>query len=114
MGFLLLVSREIKFDEFDKDGDRIGRRLTVPMVFHKTALDTVHTILVSSAMSLIVVVIATRGVHSMVFNIFTALSMALIFSALMIVAYRSSSKTVFYKVTRLVMLMVPISIFTSF
>src|SRR5262249_21684816 len=69
IGFLFLVSREIKFDEFDQLGDRIGRRLTLPMIFSRTVLNMMHTVLTSSALSLLLVTIAMQGTYPLSVNL---------------------------------------------
>ncbi len=114
IAFLILLSREIKFDEFDLPGDRMGNRSTLPMRLHRTALDAVHGILAATSLCLFVATVALNGRFSWESNFFIAISISLAASTLLITAYRSPSKETFYKKTRLVMLMLPLSMLLSF
>jgi 4-hydroxybenzoate polyprenyltransferase len=113
-GFLILVSREIKFDEFDRAGDRVGKRLTVPMIFHHTAVNVIHSLLTGSAVGLLMFAIIGLGTHSTSMNLLLGIVAATVCATLLLFAYRASSKTTFYKTTRLVMLVLPILIFAGF
>jgi len=114
IGFLLLLSREIKFDEFDEVGDRIGGRTTIPMLFDKRSLGVVYVLLNTIALALFIFAVATRGDHPLQINVRIAILITTVIFVLMISAYRSASKTMFYKTTRLVMFLIPLSIFFSF
>jgi 4-hydroxybenzoate polyprenyltransferase len=111
---LLLISREIKFDEFDLEGDRIGKRVTVPMILNGIALSALHIFVGMMALSLLLATITFAGKYSQYANLMIALITALLTGTLMLVAYRTASKERFYKMTRLVMLVIPISILVSF
>jgi 4-hydroxybenzoate polyprenyltransferase len=114
VAFLLLLSREIRFDEFDIEGDRVGGRSTVPMVIDKGGLKKLHFGLSSVALLLLFLILSFAGK----FHPLTNLGLGLITSSgaawLMLVAYRSRSKETFYKITRLVMLFIPVSILVGF
>jgi 4-hydroxybenzoate polyprenyltransferase len=112
--FLLLVSREIKFDQFDLPGDRIGKRVTVPMFLGNRALNLMHALTGVLALFLLASVLLTGAKYSVQINLLVAVVTTLLAAALMLRAYRSSSKETFYKTTRVVMLIVPVSILTNF
>jgi 4-hydroxybenzoate polyprenyltransferase len=112
--FLLLVSREIKFDEFDLAGDRFGNRTTLPMVLSGPTLSMVHALVCASALSLLLFILAIAGKFSWHVNLILALGTCGFCAALMIFSYRTASKEKFYKTTRLVMLVIPVSILLSF
>jgi 4-hydroxybenzoate polyprenyltransferase len=113
-GFVFLLAREIKFDEFDRKGDRIGRRLTLPMVLGRQTLNALHLGLGLVAVCLLSGPVAAFGAHSSTVNMVLAGVIGAAFCGLLILAYGSGSKTVFYKATRLAMLLLPISIFLGF
>lgn len=112
--FLLLVSREIKFDEFDLLGDRFGKRTTVPMFFGSRALSALHAVICASALSLLAFALAVAGKFSSQANLIIASGTFIFSAALIILAYNTASKEKFYKTTRVVMLVIPISILLSF
>jgi 4-hydroxybenzoate polyprenyltransferase len=113
--FLLLVSREIKFDEFDLQGDRFGKRSTVPMALSRPTVRALHALLCAVALSLLVLVLAIGGKFSWQLNLIIALITSVFCVTLMVIAYSSTaSKEKFYKTTRLVMLVIPVSILLSF
>jgi 4-hydroxybenzoate polyprenyltransferase len=112
--FLLLMSREIKFDEFDIIGDRFGRRNTVPMFLSGSALRVLHTLACASGLAILLFILAVAGKSSWPANLTLALVTCGFCAALTIVAYRANSKEKFYKTTRLVMLVIPISMLLSF
>lgn len=114
IAFLMLLSREIKFDEFDLPGDRIGNRHTLPMWLHRTALDALHGVLAAISLCLFVAVVALNGRFSWEANLLIALSISLAASTLLISAYRGVSKETFYKKTRVVMLVFPLSMLLTF
>lgn len=113
-GILFLISREIKFDEFDLPGDRAGKRTTVPMILKSSTLNMVHVFVCVCALSLISVALLFAGKFPWGMNLTIALLACGVSAFLMLVGYRSSSKEKFYKTTRLVMLVIPISILLSF
>ncbi len=113
-GFLLLVSREIKFDEFDIAGDYYGNRATVPMILSGSALGVLHALMCGGALLLLFVVLSNAGKFSSSVNLALALATCAFSAALMVIAYRANSKERFYKTTRLIMLAIPISILLSF
>jgi 4-hydroxybenzoate polyprenyltransferase len=114
IGFLFLVSREIRFDEFDKAGDQLGNRITVPMVLQKTALGAMHISLIVSATIWFAILIAMYGTHSTFLNFILALIVTASVVLVVTIAYTSSSKTIFYKMTRITLVILPASIFICF
>ena len=113
VGFLLLVAREVKFDEFDVTGDRIGGRLTLPMVFGSRALNVLYALLSGFAVCVLFVTMLIYGAHSGVTNFLVATTIAFLSAALLTIAYRSSSKRLFYKSTRILMLLLPVCMLTG-
>lgn len=114
VGFLLLISREVRFDEFDRKGDRKGMRLTLPMIFGKRVLDVVHIVLIAVALSLLCAALVYYGRHSTPINLLGAASTLAIAVWLMLPAYLSTSKEAFYKRTRVAMLLIPASMMIYF
>ncbi|MBV9826811.1 MAG: UbiA family prenyltransferase [Alphaproteobacteria bacterium] len=113
IGFVIFVSREIRFDEFDQVGDRLGRRLTLPMVFQRQALGTLHILLLSAAVLGLVAAVLILGHGTLIFRVSLALVAAVGLILALGVAYKSGSKTIFYKVTRVIMLLVPVLMILS-
>ncbi len=114
LAFLLLLSREIKFDEFDLSGDRIGKRLTVPMLLGARTLNFIHMALVGSSIVLLTTCIAFAGKFSWSINFALAILVCAGTSKLLFKAYVGQSKESFYKSTRVVMLIIPLLIFVGF
>jgi len=114
IAFLFLVSREIKFDEYDIVGDRIGGRVTLPMFVSARFLSVIHGLLVFAALFVLFVLIYEEGRLQGYGNLVLSISISIITGWLLFRAYRSCSKETFYRTTRLVMLVVPISIFIGF
>ena len=113
ISFLLLVSREIKFDEFDLRGDSLGKRSTVPMVVSSKVLNVLHVIIGVASLCLLLSTVAMAGKFSWQTNLLLGSVTSVFAAALMLIAYQGRSKEKFYKVTRLLMLGIPISIFVS-
>jgi 4-hydroxybenzoate polyprenyltransferase len=113
-GFVFLLAREIRFDEYDRTGDRIGGRLTLPMVLGHRSLYALHLGLGLVAAGLLSGPVAAFGAHSPATNMVLAGAIGAAFCGLLMLAYGSRSKTVFYKATRAAMLLLPVSIFLGF
>jgi len=112
--FLLLMSREIKFDEFDIIGDRFGKRMTVPMFLSAPTLRVVHTLACSSGLVILLAVLVVAGRFPWFVNVALSMVTCAFCGTLMILAYRSTSKERFYKITRLIMLVIPVLMLVSF
>lgn len=114
IAFSLLLSREIKFDEFDLKGDLVGKRLTVPMVVSGRVLNRIHTALLTGSIVALFAVIIVAGKYQLAVSLPIAAVTCGATIILLVRAYRGPSKEVFYKTTRLVMLVIPAAILTSF
>jgi 4-hydroxybenzoate polyprenyltransferase len=114
IGFLLLLSREIRFDEFDRAGDRKGQRTTLPMLLGRTALNIAHALLVTSSLVLLLATLCAEAKFPGVGNVALGLTITTISAVLCWTAYRSASKNIFYKTTRVAMLAVPGGILLGF
>jgi 4-hydroxybenzoate polyprenyltransferase len=114
IAFLLLLSREIKFDQFDIAGDKIGGRFTVPMLVSSSALKVLHGAIAVIALCSLFSLLALSGRYSWSLNLMMGLITSLFAAGLMMRAYRATTKEMFYKTTRLVMLVIPLSILVSY
>jgi 4-hydroxybenzoate polyprenyltransferase len=113
VSFLLLLSREIRFDEFDIAGDRAGNRRTLPMFLSRLALNVLHTVAVALSLSILALVMVAGGRFSLPANLLIASGVVTAAAVLILSAYRGWSKETFYKRTRLVMAALPLSILLS-
>jgi 4-hydroxybenzoate polyprenyltransferase len=114
VAFLLLLSREVRFDQFDVAGDKAGGRHTVPMVISGRLLNLAHATVALASLCLLSYILISNGKYSLLLNSLFALICVTGTAYLMTVAYKSNTKEHFYKKTRLVMLVIPISILVSF
>lgn len=111
-GFLLLLSREIKFDEFDVQGDQVGGRMTLPMVLGERALSVVHLASLTVSAALLTSALVLGSVVAWYWSA-AAMMCGLMIGVLATSAYRSGSKEYFYKKTRIAMLLLPLMILLS-
>lgn len=112
--FLFLLSREIRFDEYDIAGDSIGGRRTLPMVLGRTGLNVLHAVLMIVSLGVLFATIAVAGRFSPMANGTLALLAATVGFALTALAYGSNSKEFFYKSTRIVLLIAPLAMLVGF
>ena len=85
----LVLAREIKFDEFDKAGDRIGGLTTLPMLLNETRLNFVYLALNVTAVILFLSALSTRSRYPFVLRGAIAISIGAAVSMLMVGAYQS-------------------------
>jgi hypothetical protein len=114
IAFLLLLSREIKFDQFDIVGDRVGKRVTIPMQVDSAPLNIFHLILVTTSLFLLAAVTILNGKFSLPVNALIAAATFSLSATLLLRSYLAASKERFYKETRIVMLIIPFSMLLSF
>jgi 4-hydroxybenzoate polyprenyltransferase len=114
IAFLLLLSREIKFDQFDLPGDRVGGRMTVPMRISEASLNVVHGVIAIASLCLLIFIVSLNGRFSLPTNFVVAGITCAVSGILLFGAYRGVTKEIFYKRTRIVMLVVPLSMLLAF
>jgi 4-hydroxybenzoate polyprenyltransferase len=109
--YLFLLSREVRFDEFDIEGDRVSARLTLPMVFGRGVLDVFHTVLVVGSIAFMVVAIVYSAKYQQLGIMLLSAFSVLLVATTTVPAYLSSSKVIFYKLTRIPLFVFPLIVF---
>lgn len=113
-GFLFLTSREVKFDEFDKVGDIVGQRTTLPRVFTTSTLKAFHACLNVSGALILMVSIVNLGRFAEHINLLVGAAVSTVVAGLLIDAFRSNDVDRYTLNTRIVMLLIPLTIYLCF
>jgi 4-hydroxybenzoate polyprenyltransferase len=106
-GFLLLLSREIRFDQNDVNGDRFGGRLTLPLVFSELAINVIQLSLVVGGVVFLAVAYLTFGGE---YAVLAAATVSVATAALFVKAHFSENVWTYTHYTRFAMLLIPISL----